>query len=376
MSPLITLVVPEISVGGAEIVNTTLAKQFLDRGLRVHIATCRDHPDSRLLIPPSARHVVLGAQRARDFLLPFARYLRRERPDAVMVSMWPLTTICLLAHQLARSRSQIVVRDTSTLSDQYADSSLIHRLMLKESIALSYPLANARVAVSGGVADDLSAMSGIARNRMTVVHNPLTFPLNQASRLAAEPAWRGWKGPRILTVGRMKLVKNHQLLIRAFKRLLSIRDAMLMIVGTGELAQSTAAFARSEGVAEKVLLPGETLDPRPYYLSANLFVLSSNREGFGNVIVEALACGLPVVSTNCSTGPSEILANGRYGRLVPVGDEIALAQAMADALGAKHDVEELKRRAADFAPEVVTEQYLKLLFPQLAPSLATSTFGA
>ena len=160
-SPLITLVVPEISVGGAEIVNTTLAKQFLDRGLRVHIATCRDHPDSRLLIPPSARHVVLGAQRARDFLLPFARYLRRERPDAVMVSMWPLTTICLLAHQLARSRSQIVVRDTSTMSDQYADSSLIHRLMLKESIALSYPLANARVAVSGGVADDLSAMSGI-----------------------------------------------------------------------------------------------------------------------------------------------------------------------------------------------------------------------
>ena len=111
-------------------------------------------------------------------------------------------------------------------------------------------------------------------------------------------------------------------------------------------------------------MPGATIDPTPFYCSADLFVLSSNREGFGNVIIEALACGVPVVSTDCRSGPSEILANGRYGRLVPVGDEFALARAMVESLSARHDRQALKRRAADFAPELVAQQYLTLLFPQ------------
>jgi glycosyltransferase involved in cell wall biosynthesis len=242
---------------------------------------------------------------------------------------------------------------------------------MKGSIALTYPLAHARVAVSAGVADDLASLSGIARDRFAVVYNPMTLSLNvEANGSAAETAWGGWKGPRIITVGRLKTVKNHKLLIRALKRLLAVQDARLMILGTGEEADSTAAFARAEGVAEKVLMPGAAIDPTPYYRSADLFVLSSNREGFGNVIIEALACGVPVVSTDCRSGPSEILANGKYGRLVPVGDEIALAQAMAESLSARHDRPALKRRAADFAPETIAEQYLNLLFPKVSSAAA------
>jgi glycosyltransferase involved in cell wall biosynthesis len=343
----------------------TLARQFLRRGFRVDVVTCQDIPEPKLAIPATARYVVLGAKRIRDFVLPFARYLRRERPDAVVVSMWPLTTASLLAHWLARSTSRIVVCERSTISIQYADRGLLHGLMLKETIAASYPLAHARIAVSHGVADDLVALSGIARDRFTVVHNPMTLPLSfDCDGSAAEAAWEGWRGPRIITVGRLAPEKNHDLLIGAFKQLLTVQDARLMIVGAGQLGEATAATARAEGVAEKVLMPGATLDPTPYYRSADLFVLSSNREGFGNVIVEALACGLPVVSTNCKSGPSEILANGRYGRLVPVNDQIALAHAMAEALSAEHNHLELKRRAADFAPEIIAEQYLRILFPQ------------
>jgi glycosyltransferase involved in cell wall biosynthesis len=199
--------------------------------------------------------------------------------------------------------------------------------MLKASIALTYPLANARVAVSIGVADDLAALSGISRCSISVIYNPLpTRPEALTDDAEAEAVWRGWRGPRIINVGRFKAQKNHALLIRAFKRVLAEHDARLLILGTGELFEATAAVARAEGVADKVLMPGVVLNPTPYYRSSDLFVLSSDYEGFGNVIIEALACGVPVVSTNCRSGPSEILEHGRYGRLVPVGDEKALAQ--------------------------------------------------
>ena len=123
------------------------------------------------------------------------------------------------------------------------------------------------------------------------------------------------------------------------------------------------AYAQSLGVADKVIIPGAVLNPTAYYLSANLFVLSSDYEGLPTVIVEALACGLSVVSTDCSYGPAEILAGGRYGRLTPLGDADALAQGILEALNSPHDPGALKRRAADFAPEVVVENYLRLLFP-------------
>ena len=361
---LITLAVPDIGAGGAEIANVVLARQFLSRGFRVDIVTAVDLPESRLFIPPAARHIVLGAKRTREFLLPFARYLRRERPDFVIASIWPFTTTCVLAYRLARSRARIVVWEHNTLSDQYRDRGAAHRMMLKSSIALTYPLAQARVAVSMGVADDLVALSGISRDSISVIHNPVPASSQVATdSAAAETVWGGWRGPRIITVGRLKAQKNHALLIQAFRRMLLTHDARLLILGTGELVEATAAVARAEGVADKVLMPGETIDPMPYYQSADLFALSSDYEGFGNVIVEALACGVPVVSTNCRSGPSEILENGRYGRLVPVGDADALARAMADALAARHDRAALKRRAADFAPELIVEEYLKLLFP-------------
>ena len=358
---LLTLAIPNIGLGGAEIVNIALAEQFLRRGFRVDIVTAQD-VEPKYPTPPGVRYIVLDARRTRYFLLPFARYLRSERPDFLIASIWPLTTTCIVAHRLARSASRIVVWDHCTLSDQYEDRGPVHRLALKASIALSYPLAHARVAVSGGVADDLAALSGISRDSISVINNPVPARTEAAADdAAAEAIWGGWRGPRIITVGRFKAQKNHALLIEAFRRMLSMHDAQLLILGAGELTEATAGLARAVGIADKVLMPGAVPNPTAYYRSSDIFVLSSNYEGFGNVIVEALASGLPVVSTDCRSGPSEILENGRYGRLVPVRDAGALARAMADALVAKHDREALKRRAADFAPELIAEQYLNLL---------------
>ncbi len=361
----VVLTLPNLGIGGAEVVNVSLAEQFVKAGLDVDIATGWDADEKSLPIPAGVRHFALGGKQTRDILFPFIRYLRSERPDAVIASLWPFTATCVLAHQWSGCAGRMAIWEHNTLSLQYRNRGLAHRGLLRASMAYECRRADVRVAVSRGVADDLSALSGVPRDRFSVIYNPLLSRESAPSDAeAAEAIWGGWRGARIITVGRFKAQKNHSLLLRAFQRLLARSDARLLILGTGDLREPTAALVRELGLADKVIMPGAVPDPDPYYRSANLFALSSDYEGFGNVVVEALACGLPVVSTDCKSGPAEILENGRYGRLVPVGDADALARAMVEALAAEHDREALKRRALDFAPERIADQYLQLLFPE------------
>ena len=134
-----------------------------------------------------------------------------------------------------------------------------------------------------------------------------------------------------------------------------------MLVGTGQGEAGLRAIAGDLGIAGRVIFAGFHPDPTPFYRTADLFVLSSDYEGFGNVIVEAMACGTPVVSTDCPSGPAEILEGGRHGRLVPVNDPAALAAAIQAALSEKPDRAALQRRAADFAPDIAARRYLDLL---------------
>jgi len=314
-------------------------------------------------VPEGARVIDLHAGQIRNVPSAFAAYLRREKPDAIIANMWPLTVAALLGHRLARSKVRIVVSDHNNLAVQYAGKGGLHAAALRASLALTYPLAEARVGVSGGVVDGLVASSGLSRKRFTVIHNPIPAPDLSVSTDMAEKSWHGWRGKRIITVGRLKAQKNHALLIKSFKRLLKETEVRLMILGTGELETQTRELIAQEGLTDKVLMPGHVLDPAPFYRSADLFVLSSDYEGFGNVIVEALACGTPVVSTDCPSGPAEILQDGRFGTLVPVGDDQALTKAMIPALNTRHDRDALKRRAADFAPEIAAKKYLDLLLP-------------
>ncbi len=158
----------------------------------------------------------------------------------------------------------------------------------------------------------------------------------------------------------MKAVKNHSLLLRAFAKL-ERPDARLMFVGDGAGRDALLALACELGVADRVILAGFLSDPTPFYQTADLFALSSNYEGFGNVIVEAMASGTPVVSTDCPSGPGEILEGGKHGRLVPVGDVDAMASAIAAALEEPAPSEQLKARAADFHPAKAAKAYLDLM---------------
>ena len=364
----IALLLPDLGGGWAERVAATLANAFVERGHRVDLLLARHQGVWLDQLDPAVRVIDLEAPRLRQVVRPLTSYLRREQPDGLLSFMWPLNIFAVLAGVLARSATRIVVTDHIALSQQYASWGPIHRSVLKRSIAAFYPRAAARVVVSQGARNDLASLAGLAIEALEVIHNPVPAPIPLPASTDRIDALWGGPGPRTLTAGSLKSQKNHALLIRSFASL-PRSDARLMILGEGALRAELAQLAMSLGILDRVVMPGFASDPWPYYASADLFVLSSDYEGFANVVAEALQAGLPVVSTDCPHGPREILDGGRFGKLVPVGNVSSLADAIAAALVETPDKERLKQRGACFGGHEAIARYEALL---LAPGRSTA----
>ncbi|MBV8908751.1 MAG: glycosyltransferase, partial [Sphingomonas sp.] len=285
--------------------------------------------------------------------------LRERRPDALQVSLWPLTVAGIIAARLSRVPVRVVVSDHISLSCQFAGERL-RLALLKLTTRFFYPWADARICVSQGSARDLARLSGIPEKAITTVYNPVPAP---ASTTGLSDAW-GTAKACFLAVGTLKDQKNHALLIDAFARVTERLDAKLIIVGDGPLKSALQRRIDELGLHHRVKLAGHVPDPSPYYASADVLVLSSDYEGFALVIVEALHHGLGIVSTDCPDGPAEILKNGEFGRLVTVGDVAALTDAMVDEFNNRRDPQEQRRRAADFSPDLAADAYLAALLPR------------
>jgi glycosyltransferase involved in cell wall biosynthesis len=354
----ISILLPNLGGGGAERLSVTLAHEFAAAGHEVDFVLMQAEGDLLEEAQSAFRIHDLGCPRARQLLGPLARHLRQHQPDAMIAMMWPLTVIAPVAARLVRYRGKMVVTEQATLSQQYAGMGAAHALALRASTALGYRLATAVTGASQGVCDDVAALSGVPVDRLVTIYNPIpaAVPPSPEDLRRADALW-GPGGPRILNVGTLKAQKNQPLLLRAFAAL-ARPDARLMLLGQGDREASLRALAAELGIAERVIFAGFHIDPGPFYANADLFVLSSDYEGFGNVVVEALSHGLPVVSTDCPAGPAEILAGGAFGRLTPVGDAAALTAAIDEALDAPVDRAALIRRAADFAPDIAARQYL------------------
>lgn len=360
-APDVALLLPDLRGGGAERVCLNLANNFVERGLSVDMVLMQRQGDLLPLLDHRVNVIDLGASRMLGVAQPLIRYLRRARPSSLVVNMWPLTSISVLARAWSRSRTRLVLVEHTTISKSEIRKSPLHFLLLRMSMRMFAPFADARVTVSKGVADDLASITGLRRDLFSTIYNPIVQGV-PPSRDALEDRAPS-SVPVILNVGTLKAQKDQATLLRAFAILVSELDARLVILGEGELRDELEALAVGLGIADRVTLPGFTSDPSQVYRSASLFVLSSAWEGFGNVVVEALEHGIPVVSTDCPSGPSEILENGRFGTLVPIRDPQALAMAMRDALSQAHDHEALKRRAGDFSVARAADAYLDLLLP-------------
>jgi len=227
---------------------------------------------------------------------------------------------------------------------------------------LSYPYADGIVAISNGVADDLAESARIARERIDVIYNPAySDDIDTLAEADCPHPWFESDDPVLLGVGGLSDQKDFATLIRAFARVREDRPVRLIILGEGDNREQLESLVRRLDLEDQVDLPGFVDNPFAYMSRASLFVLSSAWEGFGNVIVEAMACGTPIVSTDCPSGPSEILEYGKYGVLVPVGDEETMANAIRNQLDATTDTESLRERAKDFTVETIANQYLDVL---------------
>lgn len=405
--PRIAIGMINLGAGGAEMSMLNLAGGLIDLGHPVDLVLCEAKgplqnrvPDgvrvielertpiliARLLvaladpagIPALARPILLprSAPHRLGSLRGFVRYLRNERPAGLITALRTPNMMGVWARRLARVPTRLIVSQRNSLSNTLADGNdKWRKRYLPDAITRTYGMADQIVAVSDGVGDDLAAHTGLDRSQITTVYNPVVDKrlVTQAAEDTGHP-WLDTKNePVVLAVGALIAQKDHDTLIRAFARLRAERSCKLVIVGAGKSKEQDRAarerlmaLATELGVAADIDLAGFQANPFAFMARADLFVLASRFEGLPGVLVQALACGATVVATDCPYGPREILRDGQDGALVPVGDDKAMSQAMAEALAAPRDRQAQQRRAADFNVRRSTDRYLELLFGKKA----------
>lgn len=351
--------------GGIGKVMVNLINALAVEGVAVDVLlTSPDAADARHL-DTRVRTVHIPGRKGSGLARPLAGYLRAHRPDALVTNKeWANRTAALARARFA-APGRLVFRVGTTGTVALARRPLPKRLLRRWAMAWSYRRADRVIAVSQGVADDTRALLGLPAERVAVVHNP-SVPADLAAR-AREPVDHPWfQGsgsgtPVLLAVGRLVEPKGFPVLLEAFARLRRDRPCRLVVLGEGGMRPELTAQAERLGIADGCDLPGYRDNPYAYMARAALFALSSSREGFPNVLAEALAVGTPVVATDCPSGPREILDGGRYGPLVPVGDAAALADALAATLDAPLPREVLQEAGQRFTAERAARAYLEVI---------------
>lgn len=350
--------------GGVQRVQVTLANAFAARGLAVACVMPQAKGPFLAGLSEKVALVDLGARDPFRVTQRLARYLRERPPAAVIAAQQHTILAALWARRLARSSVPIAAVQHNALSDLCRNSRRPDMRWLMPSLARRFfPRADALCAVSRGVARDLAAVTGLPAERVKVIYNPVVD--GGFDERARQPSGHPWLDAKdravLLGVGNLIPHKDFATLLRAFARVRRELPARLVVLGEGGERAALERLARDLGIADDVDLPGFVPNPLAFMARADAFVLSSRVEGLPTVIIEALACGTPVVATDCPHGPAELLEGGALGPLVPIGDDAGLARAILATLREPPDPARLKGRAAEFRVDRAVERYLDLL---------------
>jgi len=365
----IAIFIPTLAGGGVEKNMVHLSRAFAEAGHEVDLVLASAVGPLVQEVDPRVHLVDLKSSRVLFAFGPLVRYLRRRRPQVLLAGMGHANLVALGARALAGGGCRVVVSDHTVLS-KYLDNPEQKRTGLVPRLAgFAYPRAAGIIAVSDDVADDLAAISNLRRDSITVIGNPVvTAALREG--FDQRPAHRFFgpdQPPVVLSVGRLDRYKGFDVLLKAHALLRRTVPHNLLILGEGPERDSLVSLAAELDVVTSVDLAGYVEGVGGYLAQADLFALASRVEGFGNVLVEAMAAGLPVVATRGSGGPTGILAEGRFGPLVPVDDPEALAGAMGRALADPVPAELLRARAEEYSVENITAEYLAF-FRSLDPA--------
>lgn len=362
MSPKIALFVASLTGGGAERVMVVLANCFAHRNIQTHLVIAKPILTYASELDSRVRLVNLNTYRMTRTLVSLARYLKRERPEAILSTLVEANITAVAARWLSGTSTRLFIREASTPSRALRRHHRLQKRITARLLPLAYRYADGVIAISEGVYNDLTRRFHLPPHKVHLIHNPV--PLKKIRTLMLEPIAHPWfedaSAPVILSVGNLRRAKDYPTLLRAFARVREHLPAHLLIIGEGEERPRLERTIELLNLREVVQMPGFDPNPFRYMHRAKLFVLSSIYEGFPNVLVQALVCGCPVVSTDCESGPRDILKGGAYGRLTPPGDSDALADAIVESFAhpcASPPQEWLEQ----FDEDHVAEQYLKLL---------------
>ncbi|NQU26225.1 MAG: glycosyltransferase [Candidatus Nealsonbacteria bacterium] len=362
----LALFIADLGGGGAERVFVNLARTIAARGIAVDLVVGNLKSSPYLDdVPASVNIVDLNVRRMALGVPSLVKYLRREKPDALLATRMHSNCIAVLAAKFAGYRLRVAVRESGVASRSLEPFKFPRKTILSRFMRYCYPRADKVIAVSARVADDLVENLSVPRSKIEVIYSPLiATDLQKKSREPVDHPWfASGQPPVVLTVGRLSEEKNHNSLIRAFARVRERIAARLLILGEGERRPALESLAAELGLDADVSLPGFDPNPFSFMAKARVFVLSSAWEGMPGALAQALACGCPAIATDCPGGSRELLQDGRLGTLVPVNDEVALGDAIAQSLrGARESkatIEDLK----PFTEEEATGAYLGMLLP-------------
>ncbi|MGA3023276.1 MAG: glycosyltransferase [Bryobacteraceae bacterium] len=349
--------------GGAERVICTLASALSFEGYTVDVVLMKAEGVYVAELPGSVRIIDLGSVRASRSLAGVVRYLQRNKPAVLISAVVHANLTALAAQALAGvpTRTILTVHSLSSLLTEYRrglKSSLLWRLERG-----MYRFASRIVAVSDAVRDDLEQNCGVRAGLITVIHNPIN--ITAIRELAEEPIKDSWFGetqtPLVVAMGRLAPEKAFDRLILAFAVVRRRRDVRLAIAGEGPLRSRLDALVDELGLRESVHFTGFVANPYPVLAGAAVSVMASRSEGFGNVVVESLALGVPVIASEGSGGPVEILENGRFGTIVPREGVSSLAAAIERHLDTRSDASDLMKKADQFSTAVAVERYMEVV---------------
>jgi glycosyltransferase involved in cell wall biosynthesis len=361
--PKIAIFVSFSGKGGVERMIINLCEGLCSLGCEIDLVLVKAQSEHLNSLHTKANIVKLGSSHTMSSLLPLVRYLRCERPAALLAAKDRANQVGILARRIAGVSTRVVVRMGTTVSAALAGKSPMKEYFWYLRMRLLYPFADAVVAVSRGVAADLRKNAKLSPSHLQVIENPVITP--QLIALGDKPANHPWLSgngsPVIVGVGRLTHQKDFPTLIRAFAAVHATRPCRLVLLGEGRDRAALQSLINRLGITADVDMPGFVVNPYAYMSRATVFALSSAWEGSPNALTEALALGTPVVSTDCRSGPREILENGRYGALVPVGDVDALAKAILSTMANPPEKSFLRNAVRAYTVEMSSKRYLETL---------------
>ena len=356
--------VSTLNIGGAEKVAIALANEFSELGINVDLIVMNSAGALRAQIMPGVRVIDLGTNRGRRSLFSLVSYIKNAQPEAILSLMTVPNLLLGLSKLFVRSRSpRLVGSEHATYSDIYERGSrnLVTFLAYTVAARIGYRLLDMNIAVSEGVRQSILKRRLVNATKVKAILNPIDLR-NIDAPTGMTPGLKPCL--KLLAVGRLHSLKDYDTMLRSIDIIRKTFEVELNILGDGEERERLTSLIEELDLVENVNLIGNVLDTSKWYREADLLVLSSIFEGFGNVIVEALAHGIPVVSTDCPSGPSEILNKPEYGSLVPVGNHVVLAEEIVSVISKSLDRTILRQRAEDFNSRIISKLYLDVLSPR------------